>query len=61
VVDKEALEAALAVDMRRAAIARAQKAQRRAERGAWYHSDDSLDPAPSVLDRESLKRELGED
>jgi hypothetical protein len=60
VVDKEALEAALAVDMRRAAIARAQKAQRRAERAVWYDSDDALDPAPAHLDRDALRRELGD-
>lgn len=59
VSDKEALEAALAVDMRRAAIARAQKAQRREMRDTWYDTDPT-DPAPTHLDDESLRRELGQ-
>lgn len=60
VVDREALEAALAVDMRRAAIKRAQRAQRRAENAIWLDDDNGFDPAPAHLNREGLKRELGE-
>ena len=59
VADPEALEAALTVDMRRAEIARQQRAQRRAERDTWY-DDDGFDAAPTRLDRDALKRELGE-
>lgn len=57
-VDHEALEAAIAVDIRRAQIHREQRAARRQERDTWY--DTGFDPAPSVLDEQSLKRELGE-
>lgn len=59
-VDKDALEAALATDMRRAAIARQQRAARRAERDIWYDDDGPLDPAPDHLDADTLKKELGE-
>lgn len=57
-VDNEALEAALAVDMRRAEIARKQREERRRLRDVSF--DDGFDPAPDHLDEESLKRELGE-
>lgn len=57
-VDREALAAAVATDIRRAQIARDARAARRQERDTWYDTD--FDPAPSVLDAESLKRELGE-
>lgn len=57
-VDKEALRAALTVDLRRAAIARAQRATRRADNSAFY--EPTFDPAPAHLTREELKRELGE-
>lgn len=59
VVDREALEAALAVDMRRAEIARRQRRERKEARDAWYEPD-AFEPAPLRLNRESLKRELGE-
>lgn len=57
-VDHAALEAAIAVDIRRAEISRRLRAERRQDRDTWY--DTGFDPAPSVLDSESLKRELGE-
>lgn len=60
VVDREALEAALATDMRRAAIKRAARARRRADSAIWLDDDNGFDPAPVRLDREGLKREMGE-
>ena len=56
--DREALAAAISVDRRRAQIRRAQRESERKERAAWY--DNGFEPAPLRLDRESLKRELGE-
>lgn len=56
--DQEALQAALAVDLRRAAISRAERAARRADRDVEYET--FIDPAPMRLNRESLRRELGE-
>ena len=54
VKDKDALEAALAVDMRRAAISRAARADRRAQRDTWY--DNDTDAAPERLDLAQLRR-----
>lgn len=59
-MDRDALMAALTTDMRRAQIARQQKAERRANRDIWVDNDDGFDRAPSELSEEALKRELGE-
>ena len=56
--DNEALAAAIAVDKRRAHIRRQQRERDRAERATWY--DNGFEPAPSRLDHETLRRELGE-
>ena len=53
--DVEALTAAIVTDRRRAEIRRQQRIDAAAE-----DYDDGFDPAPTKLDRESLKRELGE-
>ena len=53
--DVEALTAAIVTDRRRAEIRRQQRIDALAE-----DYDDGFDPAPTKLDRESLKRELGE-
>lgn len=59
-MDREALLAALTTDMRRAQIARQQRAERRAQRDVWVDNDDGFDRAPDRLTDEALKRELGE-
>jgi transcriptional regulator NrdR family protein len=54
--DREALAAAIAVDQRKLAIKRAQRAQAARERQAWI--DTGFDSAPDSLDERNLRREL---
>lgn len=55
-VENDALAAALAVDARRAAITREQRAQRRHDRSTWYET--GFDPAPTELTDETVLKEV---
>lgn len=55
-VEDDALQAAMAVDQRRAAIARAQRADRRRDREAWYET--GFEPAPELRDESDVMREI---
>lgn len=50
------MRAALAVDQRRAAISRAQRAERRRDRDAWIET--GFEPVPDNLTEEQAMREI---
>jgi hypothetical protein len=54
--DPEALAAAIAVDQRKLAIRRAERAKSYRERAAWY--DTGFDPAPESLNERDVRREI---